>query len=231
VARPRPLTVDDVVYDAETHTSRLTDGREVPHVTAVLAAVGVATDFEELMRDRPYMRRRVELAGARGTAVHADCHAYDDDDLAWETVSPEVLPFVEAWAQARANLHLRPLARERRVFHPTLCYTGIKDGLFEVTGGEWAGAVVLGDIKTGDPESSACQYQTAAYAEAELVAKVVDRIDRRWAIWLQPERRVPYTVVDYTSHVEAPTDFLRFAAFLTTYRSQAGRRAQRRVAA
>lgn len=215
------LTVDDLVYDPATHTTRTPDGREVPHVTAVLSETGVATDFEELAALGGRRARTIEHARLRGTAVHADCHAYDDDDLAWDTVHDEVRPFVEAWAQVREDKGLVPLVhrRERRVFNPIFFYTGIKDGLFQRRG-----KIILGDIKTGDPDDSGCAYQTAAYEAATLIQDPGLRIDERWAIWLQPGKRVPYQIINYTARSDAHQDFPKFCAFLTTYNHQAHRR-------
>lgn len=214
-------------YDPETHTSRHADGTEVPHVTRVLAEVGVATDFEELADGWPRLANAIEHARLRGTAVHADCHAYDDGDLLIETVHADVLPYLEAWMEARKNLKLVPKQRERYLHHPLYDYAGFMDGLF--TDGQEGLADILADIKTGDPEHAAAHLQTAAYEAAHTVNVIPTDDDffglRRWAIWLRPGRRVPYTVIDYTRegrpHWE---DFPKFAACLTVYREQAVRR-------
>jgi hypothetical protein len=221
-AAPR-WTVADVSYDAATHTSRLPDGTDVPHVTAVLRAVGVSTDFEALAETGPRMGAAIRHAGARGSAVHADCHAYDDDDLDLADSDPRVRPYVEAWAECREAKGLLPITRERRLYHPLYGYTGIMDGLFTAPNGR----VVLGDLKTGDPESSACAYQTAAYEGACRAMDPGTRIDERWAIWLQPGLRVPYRITNYTAHRQAYADFPSFLSFLTTFRAQAVRRIAR----
>jgi hypothetical protein len=225
------LTVDDIAYDPARHASTAPDGRPVPHVTAVLEATGLGTDFEELRALGPTMRERIELARLRGTAVHMDCHAYDDvdadgrSDLSWETVHPDVLPFVEAWATVRAQKGLTPVvgARERRLFHPIQWYTGILDGVFRRTDGR----LVLGDLKTGDPNSSAAHLQTAAYKAAWELAHPDMPIDERWAIWLQPRLREPYRIVNYDAParaLDAWQDFPKFCAALAVYNEQPERR-------
>ena len=221
-------TIDDVAYDPATHTSALPDGRKVPHVTEVLGATGVADDFAELRAISDYLGERVELAGARGRAVHADCHAYDDDDLVWETVDPRVLPYVEAWAQCRMDLNLTPVAhaRERRVYHPLFCYTGILDGVFERALASGAVRRILLDLKTGDPDSAAAHLQTAAYEQAWVRTFPHLPIDERWAVQLTPKTRVPYRVRDYTSRPAAPQDFGKFLACMTVYHEQVGRRSR-----
>ena len=193
----------------------LPDGTEVPHVTAILSALGLTVDFGEVASRGPRQHRNVLLAGERGTAVHADCHAYDDDDLDWDTVHHAVRPYVEAWAEARVALGLRPINRERRVYHPVHGYTGISDGLFELNGD-----TTVGDIKTGDPSAAATHLQTAAYAEAYRHENPTLNITRRVAIWLRPGLRVPYKLIDYTARPEAPLDFMKFAACVTVYRER-----------
>ena len=209
------MTAADLIYDAETHTSRTPDGRNVPHVTAVLRAVGLSTDFDELGSVHPRVAENVRHATARGTAVHADCHAYDDNDLDWDLVDPRVRPFVEAWADARERLRLVPLDRERRLYHEKYDYVGIMDGVFSVGFDR-----VLVDIKTGDPNDAAAHIQTAAYVAAWELATDV-RITKRWAIWLKPGLRVPYRVFDYSAQY---LDLQKWLACLTVYNEQPTRR-------
>jgi hypothetical protein len=212
-------TVDDVTYDPETHTSTLPDGTNVPHVTAVLSAVGVSRNWSNTIGSSWRAAHALEQAGARGTAVHADCHAYDDNDLDLASVDARVLPYVEAWAEARRSQGLVPLARERRIYHQRLNYTGILDGIFRSTKRDGS---ILVDLKTGDPEDSAAHLQTAAYAGA--VGDWPDGIAARWVIWLRPGRKVPYTVIDYTARPDHWLDWPKWEACLTVYREQAERR-------
>lgn len=208
-------SIADVEYDPATHTSKLPDGTPVPHVTGVLCAVGVTENFDELAGRSDRLAASIEFARARGTAVHADCHAYDDDDLHWPSVDERIKPWVEAWAEARAALGIVPLERERRLFHPLHRYTGIKDGIFA------RGAKrILIDIKTGDPKDAAGHLQTAAYAEAERAVRPDFSIDERWAVRLVPGMKVPYRVTNYTDRPDAYMDLLKFLACLTVYREQ-----------
>lgn len=215
------FTVADVRYDPELHTSTLPDGQKVPHVTEVLSEVGVSTDFEELAALSAYMGEKIEVARARGTAVHADCHALDDDDLLWDTVHPQVRPFVESWDQCREDMCLVPIAhaRERRVYHPLFNYTGILDGVFMRRDKR-----ILLDLKTGDPESAATHLQTVAYEAAWVAMFPHLPIDERWAVQLVPKLKVPYRIKNYTARPEAHTDFGKFMACLTVYHEQPARR-------
>ena len=211
VGRSSVWTLDDVAYDPATHTSKLPGGQDVPHVTGVLRALGISEGFAHVDP------RVIAQAGARGTAVHADCHAYDDDDLDWDVVDDRVRPYVEAWATFRLHKQLVPESRERRLYHPTYNYTGIMDGIF--TGG------VQVDIKTGNPENSAGHLQTAAYACAyNYKLHVPRRCSGRLAVWLRPERRVPYTIYDYGKRPDGRLDESTWFACLTAYAQQAVRR-------
>lgn len=215
------MTSADLIYDEASHTTATPDGRDVPHVTAVLKATGLAEDL-----DRPMPRRAraaIDFGRDRGTAAHADCHAYDDGDLLWETVDPAVLPYVEAWMAFRTEFVLVPAARgrERRFFHDTLFYTGIIDGVFILP----SGRRVLIDMKTGAP--GAARYQTAAYALGWDRENPELPIHERWAVQLCPSlgyapgwRGVPYRVIPY----EDPEDFDVWRAALCVYNHQPARR-------
>ena len=213
-----------LIYDPVTHTSRRPDGVEVPHVTAILKAVGVTEDFAAVSAISQRVAESVEAAAARGTAVHADCHAWDDDDLDIAAVDPRILPYVHAWAQFRLDKGIEPVVRERQVYHPVFGFTGILDGIFA----DPYGRRILVDIKTGDPNDAAGHLQTAAYEAAYLAAGDVAPIDERWAVRLAPGLAVPYRVVNYTARPDAYLDFSRFSACLATYHEQPARR--RRIA-
>ena len=203
-----------VVLDPLTHRYMADDG-VVPGVTEILSAVGVSTDFDELRAMSSRTSRAIDEKRDIGSALHADAHAYDDEDLDWFTVDPRVEPYLRAWAQFRANTCLVPITRERLVFDPHYRYAGTLDGIFQTP----QGRVVLVDIKTGDPELSGCQYQTAAYAYAyTLAAGTV--VNERWGVQLIPNREVPYAITPYTDW----RDFQKFCAFVTTYYCQAARR-------
>lgn len=206
----------DLRFEPDIHEYRLPDARVVPNVTSILRATGVSTDFELLATKSTRIGEAIEYRRALGTAVHADCHAFDDDDLDWSAVHPDVLPYVKAWQVFRENTGLTPIARERRVFHPTDFYCGTLDGVFEKPGGRG----VLVDIKIGDPEDAAAHLQTAAYQAAYYVENPDVMILERWAVRLVPERRVPYVITCYTDW----TDINRFRAVLTTFAEQPARR-------
>lgn len=215
------ITVDDIVYDPLYHKSALRDGRDVPHVTTVLGATGVATDFAELAAISSYVNENVEWARARGQAVHADCHAYDDGELVMATVHDAVRPYVEAWAFFRAEKNIEPVERERRLFDDVFFYTGIMDGLFRHGSRR---RLVLIDIKTGDPEDSACHLQTAAYEAAYRRMTGITEDIERWGVQLTPKNRVPYRIKDYTGRPDGPRDLGKWRACLCVYNEQMGRR-------
>lgn len=210
------MTSAALTFNPAAHEYRLPDGRLVPSVTQILSAVGVAVDFEDLGAISSHLAGQIEIKRHLGTAVHADCHAFDDDDLDWSTVHPLVAPYVQAWATFRRNSGLLPVARERRVFHAGCFYCGTLDGVFVAPNG----ARVLVDIKTGDPEDGGCRYQTAAYQSAYALEHPDEPIAERWAVRLTPDLSVPYRVTPYADW----RDFLTFQAFVTTFQHQAARR-------
>lgn len=211
----------DLRFDAERHEYRLPDDRLVPNVTTILKLTGVATDFDEIASRSARMANAIEYRRALGVAAHADCHAFDDHDLDWNAVHPDVLPYVKAWQVYRESQDLVPVERERIVFHEDLFFCGTLDGIFEKPDG----SLVLIDIKLGNPFDAAAHLQTAAYLAAYLREHGSDvAITERRAVRLMPERRVPYDVTPYTDW----QDIHRFRAVLTTFYEQPERRRSHR---
>lgn len=210
-------TSADLRFDPFTHETTLPDGRDVPHVTRVLAESGVSTDFEEVMQVSRRVRAHVEDRRELGTVVHRDCHAYDDDDLVWDTLDPRSRPYVEAWATCRKNLGLVPVHRERQVFHVSAEYTGIFDGLYDYQPGLLTKRILI-DLKIGCAKAAAADLQLAAYAAAYLAENPDERIDDRWSVELRPEQQVPYNVTAYGRFWRE--DFREFEHCLAVYRQQ-----------
>lgn len=208
-----------LTFDAEKHEYRTADGRVVPSVTRILHRTGLATDFEAIAASSRRMAETIEYRRALGTAAHADCHAYDDDDLDWNAVDERVRPYVEAWAEFRANTKLTPIARERRLFHPGLFYAGTLDGVFATPDGK----LVLVDMKLGDPSDAGAAFQTAAYEAAYLLDHPDLAIAERWAVQLDPSRRVPYVITDYTARLQHWRDFSIFQSAVAVYHAQPAR--------
>lgn len=208
----------DLAFEPVAHEYFLPDRRRVPSVTEILRSVGVSVDFNVIARISADLGEAIELKRDLGHALHADAHAFDDDDLLWETVDPQVEPYLRAWATFRENSGLMPVTRERMVYHGDLGYCGTFDGIFRRANG----ALVLVDIKTGNPADSGCQYQTAGYQLAhEAEHPNGERVAERWGVQLTPGNRIPYRVFPYSDW----NDFNAWRAFVTTFFCQACRRA------
>lgn len=132
-------------FDPITHTFRI-NGVPVPSVTQALKGVGIIDD-----------RWYTEEARERGIAVHSACQYLDEECLDWETVSPEILPYVEAYQKFKDESGFVPAMIEEPVFNQVYFYGGILDrtGLLN-------GKPILLDLKSGDPEPWA-DLQTAGY--------------------------------------------------------------------
>jgi hypothetical protein len=219
--RAAVLTGADLAFEAETHTYRRPDGVIVPSVTQILRAVGISADFEHLKSLSGRLGDRIDYRRDLGTAVHADCHAFDDDDIVWGNVHPDVAPFVEAWAAFLENTGLVPSTRERRLFHAGLGVCGTLDGIFSrFPAPEHR---ILIDIKIGDPRDAGADVQTAAYQLLWDEEHPGEPIAERWSVQLTPELGVPYRIHPYTDW----TDAAAFRACVCVYQRQAARRTAR----
>jgi hypothetical protein len=205
-----------LTFNAERHEYRTPDGAIVPSVTQILSAVGVATDFDEIASISAKRAAAIERKRAIGHAVHADAHAYDDDDLIFDGVDPDVRPYLDAWITFRGMQRLTPVTRERILYHPIWRYSGTLDGIFLSPEGER----ILIDIKVGNPEDAGAQFQTAGYTAAWEHEHPDDLIHQRWAVRLCPGETVPYRIFHYRDwqHVQ------KFFAFVTTFYEQSVRR-------
>lgn len=106
-------------------------GVVMPGVTDILRATGVSCDFEDLSAMSRRVGHAIQLKRDIGTALHADAHSYDDNDLDLADVDDQVRPYLDAWIEFRArHPHLRPALRERRLHHPGLRYCGTTDAIF-----------------------------------------------------------------------------------------------------
>jgi len=151
------LTINDIVYCPETHTSAAPDQRPVPHVTAILRQTGLGPDFSKVTGPA------LEYAKLIGSAVHEATALLDIGRLDWESVDDRIRGRVEAWRDyvKRAGLIFR--AVELRVFSPTGWYVGMVDRVYQKPK---AVGWHIGDLKTGTAVGAGIQM--AAYARAYL---------------------------------------------------------------
>jgi hypothetical protein len=172
-----------VTFDEPTHTYHV-DGAELPSVTRILRAVGLSTDWATLTPDvRAAAERKREL----GTRVHRACVALDSGTLSWGQLEEDVFGYVEAWEKyVRERQLIEWLAIEQPFAHGALRYAGTLDRLGRTT----ANVYVLPDIKCGDPDDAAGQYQTAGYAllaeDAGLPPNISARHVQRECVQLSP---------------------------------------------
>jgi hypothetical protein len=211
-------TALDLRFAAEAHEYRLPDGQVVPSVTQILRDTGISVDFEALSAMSDRHGAAIALKRDIGSVLHADAHAYDDDDLDWTTVDPRVEPYLRAWVTFRANFaDLHPETRERKVYHGLFRYCGTLDGILV---NPTTGRRVLVDLKTGDPASAGAQYQLAGYQLAYQSEHPDTVIHERWSVQLTPDHQVPYRVHRYHD----ARDMQVWRAIVTTYYAQASRR-------
>ena len=147
---------DTLTFDAEHHLYRL-NGGVIPSVTQVLSDAGVV-DYTALP---PHVR---ESALWRGTLVHQATQLFDEDDLDWDTLDPELAGYVRAYADFRKHTGLTPILREHRGHNACWGYAGTLDIVGKVPDGR----IWLVDIKSGGmPKWTG--LQTAAYLELDNI--------------------------------------------------------------
>lgn len=127
---------DLVTFEPAGHIYRLkATGEIVPGVTTVLRDTGISVDFDGLAAMGQRQAHAIALKRDIGTALHADTHAFDDDDIVMEKVNAEVRPYLECYITFRQHYpDLRPALRERLVYDPSTRVAGTIDGIFLTRG-------------------------------------------------------------------------------------------------
>lgn len=156
-----------IQFDEVTH--RYTkNGIVIPSVTQILSSAG-------LIDDDWY----TEESRQRGKAVHIACHYFDENDLDWNSVSPQYLPYVQAHQKFCKDTSIQWTLIEHRIYNPVYNYCGILDRE-AILNGEPA----IIDLKTGLVNKWVA-LQTAAY-EAGL-PPLVNKSRKRFALQLKSD--------------------------------------------
>lgn len=220
-----------LVFEPGVHTYRV-GMTDLPSVTGILRACGVSVDFERLVENGYLTAFQLEEKRSIGQAVHLAAHFYDDGQLDTASVDPRVEGYLQSWIDWRAQTGFVPALLETPLHHPGLFFAGTLDraGTFTKFEGTDPRDLQVVDIKCGNPEDAAAQWQTAAYAELLAVSLRADvlfdrggpsafRLRPRYSVQLHPDGRARLNV--YADYLRDWTDFQHF---VTTFRRQACRR-------
>lgn len=162
-----------LIFDEATHTYTM-NGVRVPGVTTILSPL---VDLSSIPA------RILKHAADRGTAVHYGTELYDEDNLDWDSLTPELLPYIEAWVDFRASTGFKPQRIEERIFHPGLFYAGTLDRT-----GYIDGELAVLDIKTSKTLYPTVGMQLAAYAEAMNASNpTAEKHTGRYAVQLKSD--------------------------------------------
>lgn len=171
------MAYEDIHLDPDTHTYTV-EGRIVPGVTSILTKAGL-TDFSMV---HPVL---LERKRRQGTLAHLVTE-YDDLGILDEaTVSPDLLPFLEAWRKFKADYSFEPQEIELPVYSSKYRYAGTLDRV-----GVLEGDQVLIDIKTSSQvDLMAVGPQTAAYENGYKEWAAIDKRKKfkRYVVKLTPE--------------------------------------------
>lgn len=156
VQEPKPAIFKGLTFRAEGH-SYWHDGARLPSVTEIIGQVITPGAFDRIPPGT------LEIARARGKAVHSATFLHDVGNLDETTVEPEYLAHLEAWKQYRRDTGFTPEYLEHRVM-------GVRAGRPSYAGtidriGMIGKAYVLLDIKTGAAKATDA-LQLAAYSFA-----------------------------------------------------------------
>jgi hypothetical protein len=157
----------------ETHTY-ICEGRIVPSVTQVLDACGLVC-YDHI--PKAILDHKAEI----GQAAHAACHYLDEGELEWESLDPEVEPYVRAWQKFRSEAPFQHELVEHRGIAQA---DGMTFGFTLDRTGTFDGRPVLLEIKCTANVEISWGPQTAAYELAQCKRDGIRRA--RIAVHLKP---------------------------------------------
>jgi ATP-dependent exoDNAse (exonuclease V) beta subunit len=137
----------------------------------------------------------------RGTAIHAACEYWDQDDLDVTGMPEFIRPYLDGWIKFRKEFPCQIEAVEKQIDHDTYHYSGRVDRIVRTDS-----RFCILDIKSGQPAPWHA-LQSAAYAAA-VAKQSGEVVGKRLAVYLNDDGS--YKLVEHTDR----TDWNVFAAAL-----------------
>jgi hypothetical protein len=152
------MTLAPMIELGENHIYRM-DGDIVPGVSEILKAGGFGNPAET-EGGFAISEDVIENARDRGVIIHEAAKLLVFNDLDWDSVDDECLPYLQGFEEWKESTGFYPIEAEKLFYEPEFQYCGTRD-LVGYIGED----LVIPDIKTGSaglkPEH---KYQLAAYA-------------------------------------------------------------------
>ena len=142
-----------LVFDGATHSYTL-DGVVIPSVTRALDHAGLV-EYDMVRADL------LERKSILGSLTHQACHFYDEQDLDFKSLSDDIKPRVEAWANFRIDTGFTPRLIEKRY---VATVNGMTYGLTVDREGFFRKEEAIIDLKTSAVIGDWVAIQTAGYA-------------------------------------------------------------------
>lgn len=193
-------------FDANAHRYTL-NGIPAPSVTTILEGVKLSPPYAENITAMHF-----------GTAVHKACELQTAGKLDENRTHPEVVEYVAGFKEKCAEMNIRPIATELRVFHGRDHYAGTLDLWCHVFGDDHA----LIDFKSGSSVPRCVELQLAGYGDALIWMMenglitgtplfTRSKMPRRFSMQLTPGRAI---VREYTD----PHDYEAFRGAVALYK-------------
>jgi len=182
-----------IEFKEDTHQYFI-DGREYPSVTTILDSLN---DFSFV--DKDLLARAAHF----GSAVHRATELYDLNQLDFDYLAPELMPYLEAWDNFMRDYKPEILSIEQRVAS-MYGYAGTLDRYVSINK-----VRTIIDIKSGTVVPKYTGLQLAAYEQA--VKEGGGDVKQRLVVHLMPFK---YKVLPYTNK----TDFITFKSALNLYK-------------
>jgi hypothetical protein len=193
-----------LTFDEPTHRYEL-DGVVLPSVTQILQVLG---GYEGIPK------HILDIAAARGTAIHRATELEDLGTLDYGSLDDELIPYLMAWQKFKDDTKPELIGIEVRGYHPLLKYAGGYDRTLVLGSGRYKGTLSVLDLKSSWQMMPATAPQTAAYQEM-INAHEKDKSNHvKQRLGLQLKRDGNYELHPYKD----PADYNTFVSCLNVVR-------------
>lgn len=183
------LDFSDMVFDEVAHAYFL-NGKQLPSVTQLLKLV-TSGMFDNIPEEVLEHKRQI------GVAVHKACELLDMDDLDEGSLSPSLIPFVDAYKLFKAQNKVEILLNEQKMCHKTLAYAGTVDRVAIINRDSKKTII---DLKTSASLSDWVGLQLAGYSMA--LGSHTGEQYKRCALQLRPDGTYRYR--EYSDPMDLP---------------------------
>lgn len=148
-------------------------------------------------------------ASVRGKDVHTACQFYDENDLNWATLQPDIRAYTECYVAAIKFYGIKVLQNEVKRYHPKYLYAGTCDKPSVIDG-----LTGILDLKSGIKETWH-KWQVALYWA--MLMREIPNMTALWTLYIKPGEYLNGRGFDLVTHENPQRLFNEALALFAAY--------------